>query len=321
MTNFFKDNLKRLADKYTQKYIADKTGFSQSSINNYISKNSEPSIQFLVSLKDAFGIDLDDFLFSRYENNEVEDRSRYIGNYLVYYYNNSAYKGEIHTNIKNTLNYGVLSIIKKSDIDKNVIVYGSFYKDRVDAVKTLKQADNDFDYDSVYKLHSNEKNFYEGNIHANLNNLFISLSSKDKDDEVYFIFNNPPSSADYIGGLGTINSVCRGREHNPCVQYAIISRKLIDRPDGEIYNCLSLGYTEVDFDTPISELVNLFKRLYVDRSELTDNLTEDQKESIIENKLKYYFNEIVDANMFRFAKITNHEDDVVYRILKENIYE
>lgn len=113
MTNFFKDNLKRLADKYTQKYIADKTGFSQSSINNYISKSSEPSIQFLVALKDAFGIDLDGFLFSRYEDNEIEDRSRYIGNYLVYYYNNSAYKGEIHTNIKNTLNYGVLSIVKK----------------------------------------------------------------------------------------------------------------------------------------------------------------------------------------------------------------
>ena len=75
MTNFFKDNLKRLADKYTQKYIADKTGFSQSSINNYISKNSEPSIQFLVSLKDAFGIDLDDFLFSRYEDNEVTRQS------------------------------------------------------------------------------------------------------------------------------------------------------------------------------------------------------------------------------------------------------
>ena len=321
MTNFFKDNLKKLADKYTQKYIADKTGFSQSSINNYISKNSEPSIQFLVALKDSFGIDLDGFLFSSYEEVEVEDKSRYIGNYLVYYYNNSAYKGEIHTNIKNTLNYGVLSIIKKNDIDKNVIVYGSFYKDRNDAIKVLKSADNSFNYDSIYNLHSSGKNFYEGNIRANLNNLFISLTNKNKDDEVYFIFNNPPSNADYIGGLGTINSVCRGREHNPCVQYAIISRKLINRPDGEIYNSLSLGYTDVDFDTPVRELVELFKRLYIQKNELVNNLTEEQKESIIENKLKYYFNEIIDANMFRFAKITNHEDDVVYRILKESNYD
>lgn len=321
MTNFFRDNLKRMSNKYTQKYIADKTGFSQSSINNYLTKNSEPSIQFLIALKDAFGIEIDDFLFSNYENEEIEARDRYIGNYLVYYYNNSAYKGEIHTNFKNTLNYGVLSIIKKSEIDKNVIVYGSFYKDRADAIKTLKVANDKFNYDDIYKLHSNSKNFYEGGIHANLNNLFLSLSSKNKDDEVYFIFNNPPSNAEYIGGLGTINSVCRGREHNPCVQYAIISRKLINRPDGEIYNSLSLGYTDVNFDTPVSELIELFKRLYVDKNELSSNLTNEQKESIIENKLKYYFNEIVDANMFRFAKITNHEDDVVYRILKESNYD
>jgi len=321
VTNFFKNNLRKLADKYSQKYIADKTGFSQSSINNYLSKNSEPSIQFLIALKDAFGIDIDGFLFSNYEESEIADADRYVGNYLVYYYNNSAYKGEIHTNIKNTLNYGVLSVIKKNEIDKNVIVYGSFYKDRVEAVKTLKSANENFSYESIYQLHSGKKNFYDGSIRSNLNNLFISLSNKNKDDEVYFIFNNPPSNADYIGGLGTINSVCRGREHNPCVQFAIMSRKLINRPDGEIYNSLSLGYTDVDFNTPVNELVELFKRLYVENNELSNNLTEDQKESIIENKLKYYFNEIVDANMFRFAKITNHEDDVVYRILKESNYD
>ena len=63
MSNFQK-NLKILSNKYTQKYIADCTGFSQSSINNYLTKNSEPSIQFLIALKNAFGICLDDFLFS-----------------------------------------------------------------------------------------------------------------------------------------------------------------------------------------------------------------------------------------------------------------
>ncbi|MBR4998635.1 MAG: helix-turn-helix transcriptional regulator, partial [Clostridia bacterium] len=39
----FQKNLKVLANKYTQKYIAESTGFSQSSINNYITKSSEPS--------------------------------------------------------------------------------------------------------------------------------------------------------------------------------------------------------------------------------------------------------------------------------------
>ena len=50
MSNFQK-NLKILSSKYTQRYIADRTGFSQSSINNYLTKNSEPSIAFLIALK------------------------------------------------------------------------------------------------------------------------------------------------------------------------------------------------------------------------------------------------------------------------------
>ena len=49
MSNFQK-NLKVLTSKYTQKYIAERTGFSQSSINNYLTKSREPSIQFLIAL-------------------------------------------------------------------------------------------------------------------------------------------------------------------------------------------------------------------------------------------------------------------------------
>ena len=64
MNSMFQENLKKLTKQYTQKGIADRTGFSQSSINNYLSKVSEPSIQFLIALKDAFGISVDDFLFS-----------------------------------------------------------------------------------------------------------------------------------------------------------------------------------------------------------------------------------------------------------------
>lgn len=44
MNSMFQENLKKLTKQYTQQYIVDKTGFSQSSINNYLTKNSEPSI-------------------------------------------------------------------------------------------------------------------------------------------------------------------------------------------------------------------------------------------------------------------------------------
>ena len=80
-------NLKVLASKYTQKYIAEQTGFSQSSINNYLSKSSEPSIQFLIALKNAFGICIDEFLFSDIDTSREVSYDRFVGNYIVYYYN------------------------------------------------------------------------------------------------------------------------------------------------------------------------------------------------------------------------------------------
>ena len=242
-------------------------------------------------------------------------------------YASEVNEGPYEASVKNIEKYGVGNYVSAvlsngiSELEKDVEVYGRFYEDKESAIKTLKFVDNNFDYESVYNMHHSKKKFYEGGIRTNLDNLFLSLYNSNKDDEVYFIFNNPPSVEKYIGGLGTINSVSRGREHNPCVQFAIMSRKVINRPDGEIYNSLSLGFTNVDFDTPVSELIELFKRLYVLNNDLSSNLTPEQKESIIENKLKYYFNEIVDANMFRFAKISNYEDDVVYKILKENNHE
>lgn len=318
MEHYFAENLKRLTNKYTQKQIADKTGFSQSSINNYIAKTSEPSIQFLIALKNAFGISVDEFLFSEYEEQESLNYNKFFGNYIVYYYNNSSYKGEIHTNLKNTLNYGVISVVRKAT-NRAPEVLGTFVKSRVDAVKLLRKINTLVSIDDITREYKNMTYFYKGEIQSNSGNMFISLSNIDKDDEVFMIFNNPLSKGAWIGGLGTINSISRGREHNPCVQYVIISRKLIDKPDGEIYNCLSLDYTDVNFDSPIKDLISLFKRLYVEKNELASELDENQKEAIIENKVKYYFNEVIDANMFRFGKITNQEDDVVYRILKEGI--
>ncbi|MBE7082201.1 MAG: helix-turn-helix transcriptional regulator [Clostridiales bacterium] len=315
MENFFSQNLRVLTNKYSQKYVADKTGFSQSSINNYLTKGSEPSIQFLIALKNAFNVSIDDFLFSHINDSDDIDYSTYVGNYLMYYYNNSSYKGEIHVNAKNTLHYGVLSVLK---IGNEYKVYALLLKERYEAVKLLKTLNSSSEQE-IMQNYKNNKNSYEGEIHTNAYNIFISLKNFGKDDEAYIILNNPMLKNEYLGGLGTINSVSKGREHNPCLQYIIISRRLIDKTDGELYNSLSLDYAEVDMIDEAKELVSLFKRLYIDKNALLKELDEEQKLSLIENRLNYYFTEVTEANMFRIGKISNYEDDVVYRLLKEGI--
>ena len=316
MSNFQK-NLKLLADKYTQKYIADCTGFSQSSINNYIAKSSEPSIQFLIALKNAFGICLDDFLFSDIDASDEVSYDRFIGNYIVYYYNNNSYKGEVHANLSNTLNYGVLSIIKEKH--KNVVAYGSFMKDKAEAIKLLKLANSRASDEEIISVHKASNNFYKGDLKTTDQSIFLDLFNKSNGDQCYMIFNNPHSNTEYIGGVGTLNTVARGREHNPCVQFIIVSKKLFDKPDGEIYECLKFDDINVNLDYAVEDLIALFKRLFVEKNEIANNLTENQKIAILQNKLEYHFNEMLEANVFRFAKISNREDDMIYKLIKEGL--
>lgn len=318
MSNFQK-NLKILADEYTQKYIANQTGFSQSSINNYLTKSSEPSIQFLIALKNAFGICIDDFLFSDMVTSQNISYDRFIGNYVVYYYNNNSYKGEVHSNLTNTLNYGVISIVKEKHLDQSVAVYGTFLKVKSEAVKLLKTLNTTTSSEEIINFYKETKNYYKGGLKTSEQSIFIDLFNKFNGDQSYMIFNNPPSMAQYIGGAGTVNTVARGREHNPCVQFVILSRKILDKPDGEIYECLKFDDINVSLDPVVDDLVSLFKRLFVEKNEISLNLTENQKKAIIQNKLEYHFNEILEANVFRFAKISNKEDDMVYKIIKEGI--
>ncbi len=315
----FQENLKVLANQYTQKYIAERTGFSQSSINNYLTKSSEPSIQFLIALKNAFGICLDDFLFSDINVKQETSFDRFLGNYIVYYYNNNSYKGEVHTNLSNTLNYGVISIVQEQELNNSVVVYGTFLREKSEAVKLLKRL-NSLVNKSDYKLeHQQMNNFYVGNIQTTEQSIFLDMYNKENSDQCYIILNNPPSKAEYIGGVGTVNTVARGREHNPCVEFMILSKKLIDKPDGELYECLKFDDFNVNLDYAVKDVLELFKRLYLDQNEISTSLAENQKIAILQNKLEYHFNEILDANVFRFAKISNREDDMVFKLIKEGV--
>ena len=315
----FQQNLKVLANQYTQKYIAERTGFSQSSINNYLTKSSEPSIQFLIALKNAFGICLDDFLFSDIDVVQETSFDRFLGNYIVYYYNNNSYKGEVHTNLSNTLNYGVISIVKEQELGNNVVVYGTFLREKAEAVKLLKRLNSLVNVTDCKLEHQHMNNFYVGSIHNTEQSIFLDMYNKENSDQCYIILNNPPSKTEYIGGVGTVNTVARGREHNPCVEFMIISKKVIDKPDGEIYECLKFDDFNVNLDYAVKDLVELFKRLYLEKNEISTSLMESQKVAILQNKLEYHFNEVLDANVFRFAKVSNREDDMVFKLIKEGV--
>ena len=323
MDNFL-NNLKCLTEVFSQKDIAQKTGFSASSINNYLSGKSQPSALFLLKLKEAYKIDIDQFMTSKIDKENFMKQNlsyrKFFGNYIVYYYNSSAYKGKVGSYNYDILTFGVISIIDDKDISspKGTLASGIFMLTRMDAEKYLKVLDSfNGDVDKIKSFYSSFQNSYFGNLEQNTTQLFISL--KNNNDQCLIILNNPPSSKKYRGGLGTVNSISRGREHVPCVQYILLSNVPFKVPDGEIYNILSLGVSDINIKNETKELIELIKNLYL--TSKPTGLSEYQQRKIVEDSIENIVQNAVDANLFRFAKVSNMEDDQYYRLIKDADYE
>ena len=323
--DMFLKNLKNLANIYTQKDIAEKTGFSASSIANYLSGKSQPSAIFLLELKKVYKIDIDQFLTSEIDMSNLTkthdiSNQKFIGNYIVYYYNSSAYKGKVGSYNYDILTFGIVSVVDDIDFSspKGIKAFGIFMLNRQQAENYLKELNSyGNDLAKINEFYSQFNNYYWGNLEQNPAQIFVSL--KNNTDKCLIILNNPPSNKKYIGGLGTVNSISRGREHVPCIQYILFSCVELSAPDGELYNMLSLGLADINIKNEVNDLIGLIKRLYVNKND--SGLNEYQQKHIVEDSIKNIIFDAVDSNMFRFAKISNIEDDNYYRLIKDSNYD
>ena len=312
--HFFQDNLKELCKNITQSEIAQKTGVSTASICGYVSGKSEPSLKFLLALKEAYDINIDDFLTQKINfdirESPLQDAKKFLGTYIVYYYDNSVYKGKASNFSKNTLRYGVVSIYRHNGENMAIAKLMLSRQQATDLFNSIKDTNTGKELSELY----GEDQLYVGNLDFTNTQVFISLKSREYNDLGLIILNNPPSNKTYIGGLGTVNSISRGREHMPCVQYILISRYVLKIPDGQIYNLLALGMADVNVKTESEQLYKLFQNLSLN----AENLTEYQKLKIFEDSLSNILLDLIDANMFRFAKVSGMEDDTYYSIIRED---
>ncbi len=327
MKNYFSENLENLIvnNNISQRTLAETLGVSNTAISRYLKKENEPSSSLLLCLKEKFDIDIDDFLTKKVEfkNRDIkEDISfsekydeKFIGNYLIYYYNNTFYKGKVDYLAYNTLKYGVLSIFKNRE--GNTEVGLNLFKSRTEA-ENYKTGLDSMDFEEIETEFSKPET-YRGTIEFNFTQIFITFSNEIQNDKALLILNNPPTERNYIGGLGTINSVSKGREMAPCVQFVLISKYILKKSEGELYSLLGLKVSDINVKNEAEQLLKLFKNLYLNEDNQSLILEEYQKMNIIENSLENVMRELIDANIFRYAKVSNSEDDDFYRLIKEEI--
>lgn len=319
MESVFMTNLKNIlkSNNITQTQFAKSLSVSNASISNYLSGQSEPTLSFLLKLKSAYDISLDNFLTvatsQKIEQSlENQNMSRFIGNYILYYYDSSSYIGRATNTQKNMMKYGVISIVPSGS---SLTSYGCFLKDYDKAKQLKSELDNSDSAISKYETFLKFSDFvYTGLVETSSTQIFIFLKSFN--DQSLIILNNPPSNKNYIGGLGTVNSVSRGREHMPCIQFLLLSRKVLDLPEGELYNLLTLDIVDINVHNETEKLLDLFKNLYLNTNESILKLEEFQKKKIFEDSLENIVADCVESNIFRFAKISAREDDHYYNLIK-----
>lgn len=326
MKNCFSFNLENLIKKnsISQRGLAESLGVSNTAISRYIKGENEPSASVLLTLKEKFNINIDDFLTKKIDFFSVSTKSatisfnsnydeKFVGNYLIYYYNSSFYKGKVNSLAYNTLKYGVLSIYKNSK--KKTVANMLLFKGRTDA-ENYKLKLDDMTSEELENEYANNEDVYTGSLDFNFTQIFINFTNTKQNDKGLIILNNPPTDKSYIGGLGTINSVSRARELMPCVQFIIISKYILQKSEGELYSLLSLDISDINVKNETEQLINLFKNLYINTENNEMFLEEYQKVKIIENCLENLMRDLLDANVFRYAKISNSEDDDFYRLIK-----
>lgn len=324
-----------------QDQLADQTGFAASAVSNYVNGKIFPKIAFLWSLHQLFNISIDDFITkelapfdlnnateaSILERKEREAYEKYCGSYYVYYFDTSNYKGRDFNTPEDSILYGIVRIYKDAASGEkfgySCLAILGFKKP--DMVKTLMEElsrFDDTDISSMYDFINNNPNYsektYYGDCELTADSVFLTLSHKQKDRALIILHRVPSNAANYSGGIGTINSVSRGRETMPVVQFMGLSDTFLNVSLEEIHHNLLPSFPNFKAREEAEELISTFKKFYGPDAEGSDILTDFEKEVTITANIDRVLKKIITRNMLRYGKISMRDDDEWYHFIKHS---
>lgn len=347
-TKQFAANLRALMAAYnlSGNRLSAESGVIPSTISDYRNGKMMPTLNFMLYLKRKYKISIDDF-FSRnitvadfesdpllntkdIEKAELEDYKKFVGVFYLYYFDTSNYKGNDHNSPSESIMYGLLYIYATpTSIDRlkhNAICIMGI-NNRQDAVDTridLEQAikncnknkedipDNDSKIENyIEKKYS--KQAYYGDFEMNTNHAFISLAHKSKDRALIILHRTSINHNHYNCGIGTINSISRGRESMPTVQFIGLSRKETTLSEDELHRMLLLNNATMNNSSETDELISKLRNIYTEEK---NTRSDYQRDIEAKGEIYDYVRKTIEANLFRVGKVSNLDDDTWYHNLK-----
>lgn len=337
LNSVISSNLKNLISQQgtTQKELAEKLGVAAASMTDYCKGRRIPNVEFFVALKNLYDISIDDFLTKSInpssssgtnketiiDKNMLLTYKKYCGTYFVYYFDTSKYKGRDTQPPKDSLLYGVLFIYENPsslDIPEYSCAAILGIESREDVlllkrtIENLNQPSKIIEYIGKHYL----KTAYYGDFELSQEHAFISMSHENTDKALIIFHRVDNNKSYYTGGIGTINSISKGRERMPVIQFMGISRHPLTMSVEEIHHSLLLNYPTFKAEKETNEMIKDFKALYVNTDDTTPNFSELQKAIVVQSNLERYIKKSVERNMFRYGKISERDDDEWYHSIK-----
>ena len=316
--------------RLTQKEMARKLGVAPASMTDYCKGRRLPNMEFFVALKEQFGISIDEFVTKDltpsdtlvppktqvFDQQLLETYKKYCCSQFLYYFDTSKTKGRDIQAPRDSVLYGILYIYENPDSTevpefKCAAILGIDDRDEVSRLKSKLDKMKDPGKILEYISSNYESAAYYGDFTLSQLYGFVSISHANTDKALMIFHRVDNNKPEIIGGIGTINSVSKGREHVPVVQFIGMSKYPLSMSVEEIHYNLLLDYPSFEADQEmVDEMITNFKALYADPDgAICKGFSDYEKAIMVKSTLDKYVRTALTRNMFRYGKITGTTDD------------
>ena len=316
--------------RLTQKEMARKLGVAPASMTDYCKGRRLPNMEFFVALKEQFGISIDEFVTKDltpsdtlappkaqvFDQQLLETYKKYCCSQFLYYFDTSKTKGRDIQAPRDSVLYGILYIYENPDSTevpefKCAAILGIDDRDEVSRLKSKLDKMKDPGKILEYISSNYESAAYYGDFTLSQLYGFVSISHANTDKALMIFHRVDNNKPEIIGGIGTINSVSKGREHVPVVQFIGMSKYPLSMSVEEIHYNLLLDYPSFEADQEmVDEMITNFKALYADPDgAICKGFSDYEKAIMVKSTLDKFVRTALTRNMFRYGKITGTTDD------------
>jgi transcriptional regulator with XRE-family HTH domain len=343
-------NIKALMDAVgvKQSKVAQSASVAVATVSNYLNDRMPP-LDFLVDIcrmkefKDK-GINLTvDLLLSENFNpqavienntrkvkaNPAEDTAygKFLGNYLCYFSDKGRSGEEEHC-----LRYGVMSFYDTYESltgDVTIKASALFFsnEEKIEAfslkasLDAIGKTNNDFSVKDrnkaiAEKFACRPEEIYEGEVFFTDNHVFVNIVGKGYGDNALIILYSPEEDSvhEYAGGLGSVNSVTRGRSHSPAMQKMILSKYKLGCSDETIYEHTNMRAGNIMISEQTEVICDFARKIYSDK-EIAGFFDEKDKKSMMKRRMEQLVKEYIDDNVNSVEIVSTEEDQDVYELI------